>query len=144
MATPPQVNKIYKIALTADWNKAVAEKSLFIGGALDIQDGFFHLSTAEQIPGTLNLFYKGKGANGALTLVEVDLKAYEAFLKETDEEGCVQWEHPPIEGDLRLFPHGYGKKNHGALPAVVDGVVVLRAEVIQEDQENLGSYKTYL
>ncbi len=135
--------KLYKIAKTSEWKKsAESSDKLFRGGPLDLQDKYFHLSTALQVPGTLSLFYRNQGANGALTLVEIDRAAYEDFLKKNGE-GELKWEHPPIEGDERLFPHGYSSEN-GAIPAVVDGVFILRAEVIEEDAENPGSYKTYL
>jgi uncharacterized protein (DUF952 family) len=93
----------YKIIDTAEWDVAVS-LGTYAGSAVDLADGFIHLSTAEQLEETARKHFAGRRD---LTLLTVDL----AKLGES-----VVWE-PSRAG--ALFPHIYGP-----LPAQA----VIRAE----------------
>lgn len=85
----------FKIIDAAEWRRALAEGT-YEGSEVDLADGFIHLSTAEQLPGTAEKHYPGRSG---LVLLSVDLTA----LGDT-----VLWE--PSRGGA-LFPH-----IHGPLP----------------------------
>lgn len=82
----------YKLVDGREWQAARAD-GVYRGSVLDWADGFVHLSTAEQLPGTASKHYAGRED---LRLVEVDLTA----LADT-----LRWE--PSRGGA-LFPHIYG------------------------------------
>ena len=69
------------------------EGGAFSGSPADIADGYIHLSTADQLPGTIEKHFAGQND---LWLVAVDLEA---------EGDRVKWE--PSRGGA-LFPHLYG------------------------------------
>ena len=85
----------FKIIDAAEWRRALSE-GVYGGSDVDIADGFIHLSTAEQLPGTAGKHFAGRAD---LMLLSVDLTA----LGDT-----VLWE--PSRGGA-LFPH-----IHGPLP----------------------------
>ena len=64
----------------------------FAGSAADVADGFIHLSTEAQLPGTLDKHY---GGQGDLSIAAVDLGSFGDALKWEAARG----------GDL--FPHLY-------------------------------------
>jgi uncharacterized protein (DUF952 family) len=83
---------VYKIVATEAWSAAERE-GVFNGAAVDLADGYIHLSTAEQAPETAAKWFAGRVD---LTLVAVDAEALGAALR---------WE--PSRGGA-LFPHLYG------------------------------------
>lgn len=84
--------RVYKIATASDWREATA-KGYYTGSPDDIRDGFIHLSTRSQVPGTLEKHFKGKA--------ELVLIAFEE-----DKLGPeLKWESSR-GGDL--FPHLFG------------------------------------
>jgi len=83
---------VYKIAPAEDWSEAM-RVGAFAGSAKDKEDGFIHLSTAEQLVETLRLHFRH--VEDMLALVAVDVKAL---------GGKWKWE-PSRNGDL--FPHLY-------------------------------------
>jgi len=90
----------YKI-LTADEMRALDEDR-FEGAPIDVADGYIHLSSAEQVAGTLAAHFAGRDD---LFLAAVDL----------DEAGdAVRWE--PSRGGA-LFPHLYGRLTRGLVTA---------------------------
>lgn len=82
----------YKIIDGAEWREAVAEGA-YAGSAVDLADGYIHLSTADQLDETARKHYAGREN---LMLLTVDLTAL---------EDTIVWE-PSRGGDL--FPHIYG------------------------------------
>jgi uncharacterized protein (DUF952 family) len=82
----------YKIIDAAEWREAVAEGA-YAGSAVDLADGYIHLSTADQLDETARKHYAGREN---LMLLTVDLTA----LSDT-----IVWE--PSRGGA-LFPHIYG------------------------------------
>ncbi|MFF5173174.1 DUF952 domain-containing protein [Micromonospora sp. NPDC000089] len=83
---------IYKLLPTSEWEQAAAT-GYVPGSALDRQDGFLHLSAADQVVETARRHYAG--ATG-LTLLAVDPAPLGPQLR---------WE--PSRGGA-LFPHLYG------------------------------------
>lgn len=82
----------FKILSRADWRAAVAE-GRYDGSAVDLADGYIHLSAADQLAVTAAKYYAGQTD---LMLVEVDL---------TILGDALIWE--PSRGGA-LFPHIYG------------------------------------
>jgi len=82
----------YKI-LTAEQMGAL-EADRFEGAPIDVADGYVHLSTADQVAGTLDVHFAGRED---LFLAAVDLEA---------AEDAVRWESS--RGGA-LFPHLYGR-----------------------------------
>ena len=82
----------YKILTADQWAQFLAD-GVFHGAPVDLADGYIHLSTTDQLAGTLNKHFAGQTG---LIIAEVDLAA----LGET-----VKWELS--RGDA-LFPHIYG------------------------------------
>lgn len=82
---------VYKLCTAGEWAAAVAS-GRFEGSADDKRDGYIHLSTAAQLPGTAGKYFRGIGD---LVLVAVD----------TERLGRALWWEPSRGGDL--FPHLY-------------------------------------
>ena len=82
----------YKILTPTQWAQFQAE-GIFHGAPVDLADGYIHLSTRDQLQGTLAKHFAQ--ATG-LVIAEVDL----AQLGET-----VKWE---VSRGNALFPHIYG------------------------------------
>lgn len=90
----------YKV-LTAAEMAMLEDQGSFAGSSADLADGFVHLSTAAQLPGTIERHYAGQSD---LHLVAVDVDAVEE---------SVRWE---AARDGALFPHLYA-------PLTLDAVV---------------------
>jgi uncharacterized protein (DUF952 family) len=85
------VTVFYKITTEAEWALATA-KGVFAGSALDLKDGYIHLSTAEQARETARLHF---GGQENLVLVAVPEDAVASALK---------WE---ASRGGKMFPHVY-------------------------------------
>ncbi len=83
-------NRIFKIFRPQEWS-AFAAAGRFDGSADDIRDGFIHLSTADQLEGTLARHFAGEAG-----LVVADINAA--------ADPALRWEKS--RGGL-LFPHLY-------------------------------------
>jgi len=102
------MTKAYKI-LTADQWAGWQQSGVFTGAPIDVQDGYIHLSAADQVAETVAKHFAGQRA---LVLAEVDLAAL---------GDLVRWE--PSRGG-QLFPHVYG---------VIPLVAITEAREIPED-----------
>ena len=84
---------VLKIVPAEIWSEAEAA-GVFKGAAIDLSDGFIHLSTPAQAPETANLYFKGQTG---LLLVSIDGDALgEKLVYEASRNGD-------------LFPHYYGE-----------------------------------
>ena len=93
---------VYKILSRDAW--AAAERAgRFEGAGIDLADGYIHLSTASQAPGTARLHFAGQSD---LVLLRIDADALAPALK---------WE--PSRGG-QLFPHLYGPLDCALVEAV--------------------------
>ncbi|HEY3816287.1 MAG TPA: DUF952 domain-containing protein [Polyangiaceae bacterium] len=88
----PDPRAVYKVCSASEWRDAVAGGA-YRGSAVDVRDGFIHLSTGVQLAETLRRHFAGQRD---LVLVEVDAR---------DLGDDLRWE-PSRDGDL--FPHLYG------------------------------------
>ena len=93
----------FKVLTTQQWADFERER-VFHGAPVDIEDGYIHLSTADQLEATIAKYFAG---HRCLMIAEVDL---------VHLGDAVRWE-PARGGDL--FPHIYG-----ALP--IEAVVGLQ------------------
>ena len=85
------MTKVYKILSRAEWADAEA-KGVFAGSALDLKDGYIHLSTAAQAGETARLHFKGRRARP----VEAGCGAS----RPGDQVGAVPW-RPAFPAPLR-------------------------------------------
>src|SRR5262249_47439270 len=97
----PSMTCIYRIMTQEDWN-AFQQRGVFEGSADDRRDGFVHFSRAEQVAGTHEKHYGGKGG---LLLLEIDA---------TKLGNALRFE--PSRGGA-LFPHLYGQLHIDAVIA---------------------------
>jgi len=100
----------FKIIDAAEWRKALAE-GIYLGSEVDRADGYIHLSTQDQLPGTAGKHYTGRTE---LMLLTVDLGVL---------ADVVVWE--PSRGGA-LFPHIYG-------PLPTTAVTLARACAVSPD-----------
>lgn len=95
MATP-QPNFVYKILPNTPVYQGtpvpVPASWIFPQSEIDAQDGFIHMSTATQLPGTLSRFF---GSDETVQLLKIDYKRLSSFK-------IVKWEKAS-NGDM--FPH---------------------------------------
>jgi uncharacterized protein (DUF952 family) len=84
---------VYRVLLRAEWNEMLAA-GRFSGSALDRRDGYIHLSTREQVAGTIAAHFAG--ASDDLVVIEIDAALLGSELR---------WE--TSRGGAR-FPHLYG------------------------------------
>jgi uncharacterized protein (DUF952 family) len=96
--------KAYKIITRADWDLAL-KAGRFEGAAIDLRDGYIHLSTAAQAPETARVHFAGQAG---LVLLRIDTGALGPRLK---------WE--PSRGGA-LFPHLYAPLDPLLVEAVTD------------------------
>jgi beta-hydroxylase len=89
----------FKILTTDQWT-AWQSTGLFTGAPVDHADGYIHLSTADQLQGTLDKHFAGQSG---LFIVEVDLDVL---------SDSVKWE---VSRGGALFPHVYGTIPMGAV-----------------------------
>lgn len=94
----------YKIETRSAWAKAQSD-GVYTGSALDVTDGFIHLSTLDQVRTTLTLWFMGQPD---LILAKIDL----APLGDT-----VVWE---ASRGGALFPHIYGPIPMSVVQDVID------------------------
>ena len=82
----------FKILTGTQWAQFSAD-GMFHGAPVDLADGYIHLSTQDQVQGTLDKHFAGQEG---LVIAEVDL---------TSLQGIVKWE---VSRGGALFPHIYG------------------------------------
>lgn len=113
MSVHPQF--AYKV-LTAQQMAELEATGVFKGAPVDLADGYIHLSTEEQLTGTVNKHFAGQQD---LHLAEVSLAAL---------GDAVRWEESRGE---QLFPHIYADlplsavTAHAPLERSEDGEIVL-------------------
>jgi uncharacterized protein (DUF952 family) len=84
---------LHKICSAAEWRAAVAAGA-FRGSAVDLRDGFIHLSTGTQLAETLRLHFAGQHD---LVVVAIDPEDLGERLRWESSRGGA------------LFPHLYGE-----------------------------------
>lgn len=107
----------YKIVSTEDWIGIQATGG-YDGSAVDLRDGYIHMSSADQLAGTAAKHYAGRDD---LRLLDVDLSPY----GET-----IVWE--PSRGGA-LFPHLYGRLSAATVVRVRVFRVTEAGDMVFED-----------
>lgn len=102
-ASPVRPSAIYKVCRRSEW-EAASRAGAYPGSEHDLRDGFIHLSTAGQLPGTLAKHFPGQSD---LLVVAVA----------PDRLEPLRWE--PARGG-ELFPHLYGPLPPSAVLWVLD------------------------
>lgn len=87
----PDSTMIYKICTPEEWD-SFQKTGIFGGNALDLRDGFIHLSHAHQVQRIAQKYFPTE----PIVLLHIPLET---------ELGDIRWE-PNSTGDL--FPHLYG------------------------------------
>ncbi len=91
---------VYRVLRCAEWEEMLASDQ-FSGNAVDERDGFIHLSTREQVPGTIAAYFANVASD--LIILEIDAASLRGELRwETSRGGA-------------LFPHLYGVVPVGAV-----------------------------
>jgi len=96
---------VYKICSRAAYRDAEATGALS-ASADDARDGYIHLSSAPQVPGTLERHFRGQHA---LVVLSVSVERL--------PNGALRWE-PSRDG--QLFPHLYGPLPVSAVIEITD------------------------
>lgn len=93
----PMPGTVYKVCPAVEWEQAKSS-GLYHGSPDDLRDGFIHLSTPDQLAGTLHKHFGGAAGmpRAGLVVIAFDADAFGPELK---------WE-PARDG--ALFPHLYG------------------------------------
>jgi uncharacterized protein (DUF952 family) len=89
------VTVLYKITTSEEWARAETA-GRFAGSALDLRDGFIHLSTAEQVQDTARLHFAGQENLVLVALTEDSVAEH------------LKWE---ISRGGQMFPHVYSSLN---------------------------------
>jgi beta-hydroxylase len=84
--------RAFKILTADQWAQFEADGE-FHGAPIDLADGYIHLSTAEQVAGTLAKHFADQSG---LVIAEVDLDAVSPLVRWEESRGGA------------LFPHVYG------------------------------------
>ncbi len=84
-------DKIYKICHIQEWQTACL-KSVYAGSKVDLQDGFIHFSTQQQLNATARKHFHGQRN---LILIEIDVRNLD-----------LNWE---LSRGGELFPHLYNE-----------------------------------
>lgn len=107
----------YKIVSAEDW-AAIQAAGGYDGSAVDLRDGYIHMSSADQLAETAARHYAGRND---LRLLDVDLTPYGE---------AVVWE--PSRGGA-LFPHLYGRLSAATVVRVRAFRVAATGDMIFED-----------
>src|SRR5688572_5338807 len=100
----PAPARVYRVLRAAEWD-ALQATGLYRGNATDVRDGFIHLSSRDQVAGTLERHFAGETG---LVVVEIDAAQLgERLRSEMSRDGM-------------LFPHLYGDLPLGAVIGRVD------------------------
>ena len=117
---------LYKVLTKNEWSNA--QKSGLIEVEIDQKDGFIHLSTARQLPGTLNFYFAN---SESLFLLKLDLSQR--------TEGLVYEAPSAGSGRGGLFPHWYAPLGIDQIAQVWEikrGAFMLPEEVILEAEKH--------
>jgi uncharacterized protein (DUF952 family) len=106
------LSRVYHLAARADWD-AAGDAGAYRAASLDTE-GFIHCSTATQVAGVANAFYRGRRD---LVLLEIDPARLRSALRFESPA------HPTGVSDAQSderFPHVYGPIDLDAVVAATD------------------------
>lgn len=94
--------RAFKIFTADEWQKFEAD-GRFVGAPVDLADGYIHMSTSDQLDGTLEKHFAGQEG---LVIAEIDL---------SDFGDALRWE---LSRGGALFPHLYAELPISSVRAV--------------------------
>lgn len=94
--------RAFKIFTADQWQQFEADGS-FAGAPVDLADGYIHMSTADQLNGTMEKHFAGQEG---LVIAEIDLSGF---------GDALQWE---VSRGGALFPHLYAELPISSVRAV--------------------------
>lgn len=107
---------VYKVCPMLDWQQATRAGN-YAGSADDARDGFIHLSTREQLAGTIEKHFRGRDG---LVLVALDAAQLGAALRyEASRGGALfphLYAHLPVSAALSVTPLPLGADGVPQLP----------------------------
>jgi uncharacterized protein (DUF952 family) len=110
---------VFKILRIEEW-EAAQERGVFSGSEVDLRDGFIHLSTLEQLEGTLARHFAGEAG---LKLLEIPADAVRADLKWEPSRGGALFPHLyvdlPLAAVTRTFEIGMTASGEHVIPSEV-------------------------
>jgi len=80
---------IYKVLTPTQW-KSFREAGVFMGSPVDLQDGYIHLSCADQLKGTLDKWYADQDE---VVLLQVEANRVQEDLKYEVSRGGAEFPH---------------------------------------------------
>ncbi len=108
--------RVFKLCGQAEW-EAAKRAGRYHGSAHDMRDGFIHLSTAKQVPGTAAKYFAGRRD---LLLIEFDTSSFGSALRfEASRSGeLFPHLHGTLDPDraLRVLPLPWTGERHGFAP----------------------------
>jgi len=108
---------VFKILRSVEW-EAAKQRGAFSGSADDVRDGFIHMSTLEQLPGTLAKHFAGEGG---LVLLQIEADAVRSELKWESSRGGALFPHLyadlPLHAVSRTFSIAMTESGEHMLPA---------------------------
>lgn len=104
MIERPLCRWVYRVFTRDEWRELLAREE-FSGNELDRRDGYIHLSSRAQVPGTLHKYFAGMTD---VVVAEIDAALLAQHLR---------WE---ASRDDQLFPHLYGNLPASAILRTLD------------------------
>ena len=108
METTSKPVTAFKILTAEQWAQFQTD-GVFKGAPVDLADGYIHLSTQDQVQGTLDKHFAGQEG---LVIAEVDLAVV---------HDSIKWE---VSRGGALFPHVYGDL---PMPAIIGHLTQIKA-----------------
>ncbi|WP_240006586.1 DUF952 domain-containing protein [Pseudaquidulcibacter saccharophilus] len=104
----------YKIERKDIWQQA-QQTGTYFGSALDLKDGFIHLSTLDQLNGTLRLYFTGIDN---LLIIMVDLAKCGEAIKWETSRGGAQFPHIYAPLEMNQIIECFDADYDGATPII--------------------------
>lgn len=108
---------VFKILRSVEW-EAAEQRGAFSGSADDVRDGFIHMSTLEQLQGTLAKHF---GGEAGLVLLQIEADAVRSELKWESSRGGALFPHLyadlPLKAVSRTFSIAMTESGEHMLPA---------------------------
>jgi uncharacterized protein (DUF952 family) len=111
------VISVYKVVSRQEW--AVAERQgVFLGAAIDLRDGYIHLSGADQVEQTVALYFADRDD---LVLVALEAETMGEALKWEASRGGALFPHlyATLPLDRVAWAKGFSSRQPGALHALI-------------------------
>eukprot|EP01104_Vermistella_antarctica_P001173 TRINITY_DN11231_c0_g1_i1.p1 TRINITY_DN11231_c0_g1~~TRINITY_DN11231_c0_g1_i1.p1 ORF type:complete len:135 (+),score=16.93 TRINITY_DN11231_c0_g1_i1:22-405(+) len=105
----------YKILRASEWQDYSASNGGYKGTALDISDGFMHMSVGSLVELVSNAFFSDLKEGDGCHMLKVDLSLVASDI--------VRWEDGTVSGQKYSFPHLYSPLQKEAVVKVYEEFV---------------------